>query len=109
MNEDAEIRVECPWCGSLVLPPGAVRCSPGRGGNLGLCEFTCPICFRLVLMPTAESGMEAVRRVGVSELAGTIPWELLEPHAGPPLSWDELLDLHLAVSRTCCPQEELLA
>lgn len=58
---------------------------------------------------TAGPGVEAARRVGVSELVGTIPWELLEPHAGPPLSWDDLLDLQLAVSRTGCPQEELLA
>jgi hypothetical protein len=42
------------------------------------------------------------------ELTGAVPRELLESHDGPPLSWDDVLDLRLAVSRTCCPQEELV-
>lgn len=108
MSEDAEVRVECPWCGTLALSPGAVRCADvAPGDRLALCQFTCPVCFRLIILRTTPEGVEVARRVGVADLNGPVPRELLEPHGGPPLTWDDVLDLHLALSRTCCPQEEL--
>jgi hypothetical protein len=30
-------------------------------------------------------------------MSGSAPFELLEPHAGPPLSWDDVLDFMLAL------------
>jgi hypothetical protein len=110
MSAEADIRVQCHWCGTLTLPPSAVRCAQGDAAEqLALCEFRCPICSRLIILRTTPAGAEAARRVGAAELTGAVPRELLEAHRGPPLSWDDLLELHLSVSRTCCPQEELLA
>lgn len=107
--DHTEIRVECPWCGTQTLPPNALRCSPpAETGKAGLCEFTCPLCSRLVLVPATPEGVAAARAVGVDELSGSVPWELLEDRSGPPLSWDDLLDLRLSIERTCCPQAELL-
>ena len=40
-----------------------------------------------------------------AELA--VPFELLEAHAGPALSWDDLLDFKLALDRSPWPQVEL--
>jgi hypothetical protein len=30
-------------------------------------------------------------------MSGSVPFELLEPHTGPPLSWDDVLDFTLAL------------
>jgi hypothetical protein len=30
---------------------------------------------------------------------GSVPFELLESHSGPPLSWDDVLDFKLALER----------
>lgn len=109
MSRDAVVRVECPWCGFLTLPPQALRCAEAAGNQVALCEFSCPICSRLIIIRTTPEGFEAARRIGVAPLDGPVPRELLEARDGPPLTWDDLLDLHLAAARTCCPQEELLA
>lgn len=109
MVPSSTIRVACPWCGSIGLPPGEVRCAQAvREAEPGLCEFNCPTCGRLIILPATPAGVAAARDVGAAELRGPVPRELLEAHGGPTLSWDDVLDLRLAVSRTCCPQEELV-
>jgi hypothetical protein len=40
-------------------------------------------------------------------MLGAVPFELLEPHPEGPLSTDDLLDAHVALERSCCPQDEL--
>lgn len=108
MSEDAEVRVHCPWCGTFDLAPAAVRCADAASGEQHtLCEFTCPGCGRLIIRRTTAKGARLARRLGVARFEGTVPLELLEPRSGPPLSWDDVLDLHLTLSRICCPHEEL--
>jgi hypothetical protein len=51
--------------------------------------------------------MEALFEGGATHPSGAVPFELLEAHAGPALSWDDLLDFTLALERSPWPQLEL--
>lgn len=93
------MRATCAWCGEIEVHATAVRCAIDPARNRALAEFACPACFRLILV--AMSPSRAASRIlgGASAISGSAPLELLEPHAGPPLTWDDLLDLHLEIER----------
>jgi hypothetical protein len=99
---------ECPWCGLVQVEVPDLRCEVAPHGTTeGLCEFTCPVCSRLVLAPVSAAGVDTLRRLGAARVPGAVPFELLEPHPEAPLSWDDVLDAHVALERGCCPQDEL--
>lgn len=97
MRSAIEVRVVCPGCGPLVVPAGEFRCELEATGTKGLCELRCPVCSAIVLVPAAASAVETLRQAGAGPMSGSIPFELLESHAGPPLSWDDVLDFKLAL------------
>ncbi len=91
------VHARCPWCGRVELLASDFTCSgAGPGEGRGLCEFTCPDCSRRVFVAVPTSDIALLWTGGAGE--GRLPLELLEPHNGPPLSWDDLLDFHLAVN-----------
>lgn len=93
------IRAEarCAWCGVVELDPAALRVH-ARGTHQGLVEYACPSCGRLNIRPLDRADLEVLDRVGLPVRSGRAPFELLEPHDGPSLSLDDLLDLHEALS-----------
>lgn len=94
------VRTRCPWCGRLELLASSLTCSgAGPGQEQGLCEFTCPGCSRSVFVAVPPSDIALLWAVGAGE--SRLPLELLEPHSGPPLSWDDLLDFRLALDEVC--------
>jgi hypothetical protein len=109
MEGSHPIEAECPWCGPVQVDVRDLRCEvTARGSTGGLCEFTCPMCSRLVLTPVHAAGVDTLRRLGAARVSGAVPFELLEPHPEAPLSWDDVLDAHVALERGCCPQDELM-
>jgi hypothetical protein len=98
----------CQWCGGVEVAVSDVRCEIATGAGEGLCEFTCPQCSRLVLRRVPARGVAALRSVGARPLAGAVPFELLESHPARSLSWDDVLDVSIALRQGCCPQEELI-
>jgi hypothetical protein len=109
MKGSSHIWATCPWCGRVELGAAYLRCATSpRSGGTGLCEFTCPTCSRLVLKGVPPEGVQALRAVGARQLAGAVPFEMLEPHPAPPLSWDDVLDISLQLQGDCCPQQELV-
>jgi hypothetical protein len=109
MEAKSVLEAQCRWCGTVTLRPADLRCAVGpRSGTAGLCEFACPICDRLALLASTPAGIEALSNKGARLITGRAPFEILEPHKGFALSWDELLDLHLALGRTSVPQTELV-
>lgn len=107
MEAQSRIEAQCHWCGAIMLRPEDLRCAVDpRGGGAGLCEFACPICDRLAFVPSTQAGIESLSKEGASGITGKAPFELLESHAGAALSWDDLLDLHLALEVTSIPQAE---
>lgn len=108
MDQSSRIEAACPWCGPVEVTVPGLRClvEPRRRAQ-GICEFTCPMCGRPVLTPVPVAGVQTLQRLGAGQLPGSVPFELLEPHPWGPLSWDEILDAHVALERACCPQDEL--
>jgi hypothetical protein len=83
----------------MVVPAGEFRCEIEAAGGKGLCEMRCPVCSTVVLVPAAATAVETLRRAGAGPMSGSVPFELLEAHIGPPLSWDDVLDFSLALER----------
>lgn len=102
-----EVQAECPWCGMVTLPPAEVRCASDPSTSEGLCEVTCPKCFRVVYARTTAQGVEIIQAAGAQAIHGLVPFELLERRSGAALGWDELLDLLAALDSTTCPQAEI--
>ena len=110
MEAQSQIEVQCHWCGAIMLRPGDLRCAVDpRGEGRGLCEFACPIVYRLAFVPSPEAGIESLSKEGARGISGKAPFELLESHVGAALSWDDLLDMHLALEITSIPQAELVS
>jgi len=109
MEATSLIEAQCHWCGAVSLSPGDLRCAVDpKSVGAGLCEFACPICDRLAIVPSTQARIEALSNQGAREITGMAPFEILEPHAGVALSLDDLLDLHLALDHTSIPQAELV-
>src|SRR5713226_3471086 len=88
-----EVQAECPWCGMVTLRPTEVRCEADPRSDEALCEINCPVCHRLVYAKTTADGIKIIRAAGASGISGLVPFELLERRSGPPLLWDEVLDM----------------
>jgi hypothetical protein len=103
-----EVQAECPWCGLVSLHPTQVRCEADPRSNEALCEINCPTCDRVVYARTTAEGVELIRTAGAQRIEGLVPFELLERRSGPPLLWDELLDVLTALDSTPYPHAELV-
>ena len=97
MTGAIKVRVVCPGCGPVVLPAKELRCELEPAGANGICELSCPVCSTMVLVPAGPAAVETMRDGGAGHMSGSVPFELLEPHTGPPLSWDDVLDFKLAL------------
>jgi hypothetical protein len=100
MHSEIEVRAVCPGCGPLVLPAAEFQCELEASGPKGICELRCPVCSTTVLVPAVASSVEMLWRAGAGHMSGPVPFELLESHAGPPLSWDDVLDFTLALENS---------
>jgi hypothetical protein len=95
MRERGLVQAECPACGSVIAKASALAC-----------EFPCPTCDRGLLIPVAPMEISSLLLLGAHKIR-SLPFELLEVHSGPSVSWDEVLDLHLELEGQSFPQEEL--
>lgn len=102
-----EIRTDCPSCGEVAIPAAHHRCALADDEPLRLCEFLCPNCDREVFTPLSPPAASTLLLLGAAPVTGGVPFELLERHDGPLLSWNDLLDLHTSLESTRCPQQEL--
>ena len=103
-----EVQAECPWCGTVTLSPGDVRCATDPGTDDALCEITCPACERIVYARTTGEGIKVIKAAGARGMSGLVPFELLERRSGPALRWEEVLDLVVSLHEAEFPQAELI-
>jgi hypothetical protein len=62
--------------------------------------FTCPACHHVVTKPAEDPRVvRLLTSVGVRSTYWTMPAELDEPHDGPPLTSDDLIDLMLLLDQ----------
>lgn len=93
------IEATCPTCGTVERSP--------EDFHLGVCtyapaswySFICPECDQRIQKHADERVVELLIAEGVTPTHWDLPDELLEEHAGPPLTMDDLLDFHLLLAR----------
>lgn len=107
MRERGLIEADCPTCGAVIAPASALVCGVSEADEKGLCEFTCPSCGRLLLHHLARDEVITLLLLGARKV-DSLPFELLEAHSGPAVSWDEVIDLHFELEHQAFPQRELV-
>ena len=99
--EPAGAQARCAWCGPV--PVGVDDLRVHVRGEQGLFEFRCPDCARLNIRRLEDHDSAVLAAFGVRPATGPAPFELTEVRSGPPIGWDDLIDLHLALRATGRP------
>lgn len=106
MKERGLVQAQCPTCGAVIAKASALACGVSKVDEAALCEFPCPTCARVLLIPIAPIEIASLLLLGARKTE-SLPFELLEAHSGPAVSWDELLELHFELEGQSFPQHEL--
>jgi endogenous inhibitor of DNA gyrase (YacG/DUF329 family) len=93
------IRASCPTCGDVQLRPSDVRVRVCADDNQGTYVFPCPLCAVPVTKDASSRIIELLVSSGVRMDVWRMPAELQEERTGPPITHDDLLDLHLLLRR----------
>ena len=101
------VQADCPTCGEVIAQASALICGVSEAEETALCEFPCPGCERPLLLPLAPAEVPTLVLLG-ARTDRSLPFELLEAHSGPAVTWDEVLDLHFELERQAFPQRELV-
>ena len=89
------IKATCPSCGDVELTPQQVRLVTSNLPEGSYYSFTCEACGDLVRKPAGAEVVRLLRVGGVVVERVHVPAEALEEHAGPPLTWDDVLDFEI--------------
>lgn len=98
------IKASCPTCGEVELTPADVALMVCSHAPLSYYAFGCATCGEQVKKPADEHVVALLVSGGVPATVWDLPAEVLEDHAGPRLTYDDLLDFALWLG-----QSDLLA
>ena len=87
------IKATCPVCGDVDLTPNDVRLTVAEEAGWATYTFTCTECNDAIEKPADEEVVALLSSAGV--VIDRVPAEALEDHAGPALSYDDVLDFAL--------------
>jgi len=94
------IKASCPSCGEVELTPADVSLMVCSHAPLSYYAFTCPGCADEVRKPADDHVVSLLVSGGVPATVWDVPAEALEPRSGGALTYDDLLDFALQLSRT---------
>lgn len=94
-----KVRASCHTCGTVDLLRPDVRLVLSDVPSACRYSFTCPKCRAWISKP-ADECVIALLLGKVPLHRETAPAELTEPHTGPPLTLDDLIDLHAEMAET---------
>ena len=97
------VRVACEWCGPIQVSPDRVRILLGPNGPTY--TFTC-MCGKPTVRRASPKALDALRRLGCTEHRIVLPPRISTD--APPITMDDLLDMHLSL-RTTGWEHELFA
>src|SRR5690348_3278038 len=97
MDRYKQIIVNCRDCGQTRVTIDEVTVRQCLDDEQWSYRFRCEECGRPTVEPTSESRARDALELGVALEVWRYPAELLEPHAGPPLELDDLLEFHRAL------------
>lgn len=93
------VRAVCPPCGTVeITAPDVHLLVCAARPELSTYGFACPACHMPIEKPAPHGVVVQLLSAGVTPHALVIPAEVLEPHDGPPLGYDDLLDLALELA-----------
>jgi len=94
------VKATCPVCGDVDMKPSDLELRVCATVEASTYHFTCPRCDQIVVKSAADGRIVTLlQSVGVPTVRWELPAELAETHAGPPLTIDDLIDLHLLLDR----------
>ena len=93
------IKASCPSCGEVELTSADITLRVCNHAPLSYYAFTCPSCTDEVKKPADDHIVSLLMSGGVRAQVWEIPAEAMEPKSGPTLSYDDLLDFVLQLSR----------
>ena len=91
----ATIKATCPLCGDVKLRSRDLVVRVCAETDEGTYSFACPRCREHVAREATPRILSLLVSAGVRTEVWHQPAELFEPHEGPPISADDLLDFHL--------------
>jgi hypothetical protein len=92
-----QILVKCPDCPAARMSPADVTLRNCVDDDNWSYRFTCASCGNRTVAPTNKWLALEVVAVGAKVERWTLPTELHETRGGPPITLDDLLDLHEAL------------
>jgi len=95
----ATIRATCADCGDVELTTADVRVRVCLEDNSGSYHFRCPRCQMAVVKQAEPRIVDLLVASGVELSTWSLPAELFEPHTGPRIDHDDLLDFHELLER----------
>ena len=95
----ATIRAICPTCADVELTTQDLRVQVCSDTNRGSYSFRCPSCRMAVAKQAEPRIIDLLVSSGVRMQLWRLPAELREPKIGPPIDWDDLLELHELLER----------
>jgi hypothetical protein len=90
----ATIRASCPTCGDVELTSRQVWVRVCSADSQGSYVFRCPVCSLSVSKLADPKIVDLLVTSGVRLVVWHLPAELDEPHPGPPITYDDLLEFH---------------
>jgi hypothetical protein len=93
------IKATCPTCGEVELVADDLALMVYDNAPLSYYSFRCPRCVEEVRKPADDHIISLLVSGGVRATNRHVPSEAREQHAGPPISYDEILDFALAIGR----------
>lgn len=94
-----QINASCPVCGPVRTTNHDVLLMVCTDASLSYYSFPCPNCREIVKKSADESIISLLMSGGVRPIVWEVPREALEPHSGPPISLDDLIDFGLFLER----------
>jgi hypothetical protein len=93
------IKASCPSCGDVDLTPAQLRLVVANVPERSFYSFQCTRCRDEVRKPADEEIVALLVSGGVRAERWQIPAEALESRGGPAISYDDVLDFALAMTR----------
>jgi hypothetical protein len=91
------IKASCPTCGEVELTSADITLMVCSHAPLSYYAFFCPTCMDEIRKPADDHVISLLMSGGVEATVWEVPEEALEAKAGPALTYDDLLDLVLAL------------
>lgn len=88
------IKATCPGCGEVSLTADDIHLRIGAAPSDNSYAFSCPECSSFVEKPASDRVVRLLLSGGVMPQVHDVPAEALEPHSGPPITYDDIIDFH---------------